>query len=150
MYDWMRLDLDGKPRPLNISRAFENLYLDRRGKRIKEEFVSKPRIIDKGDDWQLLHLPTHVDQFYDVHRFEFGSSVEATTDGSCHVLSLVEGSEIELQTAAGLRQRFNYAETFVVPAAAGSYRLINKGDVQAKVIKAFIKKSHEQTSGVSK
>lgn len=147
MYDWMRLDLDGKPRPLNIARAFENLYFDRRGKKIREEFVSHAKVIDAGADWQLLHLPTHKDQFYDVHRFEFQGSVECATDGSCHVLSLVEGSEIELQTAGGLSQRFNYAETFVVPAAAGTYRLINKGAAQTKVIIAFIKKSHEQAPG---
>jgi mannose-6-phosphate isomerase class I len=147
MYDWMRLDLEGKPRPLNIERAFDNLYLDRRGALIRQNFVAHPTVIESGSDWELVHLPTHVDQFYDVHRFEFMRTVESATDGSCHVLSLVEGSEIELQTAGGLRQRFNYAETFVVPAAAGSYRLINKGERPAKVIKAFIKKTHEKERG---
>ncbi len=150
MYDWLRLDLDGKPRPLNIARAFDNLYFDRRGKRIKDEFISQPELIGAGADWQLFHLPTHEEQFYDVHRFEFQSSVSSKTDGSCHVLSLVEGAEIELQTAGGLTQRFNYAETFVIPAAAGSYRLINRSDKPVKVIKAFIKKSHEQAAGGTK
>ncbi|MBX9724126.1 MAG: class I mannose-6-phosphate isomerase [Candidatus Obscuribacterales bacterium] len=150
MYDWMRLDLDGKPRPLNIARAFDNLYFDRRGRRIKDEFISQPELIDAGRDWQLFHLPTHEEQFYDVHRFEFQTVVSSITDGSCHVLSLVEGAEIELQTSGGLTQRFNYAETFVIPAAAGSYRLINRSDKPVKVIKAFIKKTHEHAAGGTK
>lgn len=139
MYDWMSVDLDGKPRPLNIERAFENLYFDRKGKRISEEFVSTPTVLRQGDDWQLVHLPTHAQHFYDVHRFDFATSVEAETDGSCHVLNLVEGRSVILETARGLRHRFNYAETFVIPAAAGSYRLTAEGGEGAKVVKAFVK-----------
>jgi mannose-6-phosphate isomerase class I len=139
MYDWMRLDLDGKPRPINIERAFANLNFSRQGRRVEDELIAKPAVIARGDDWQLVHLPTHADHFYDVHRFEFDSSVEAETGNSCHVMSLVEGTAILLETADGLRRRFSYAETFVVPAAAGRYRLVNEGAGRAMVVKAFVK-----------
>lgn len=139
MYDWLRLDLDGKPRPLNIARAFDNLYFERKGERVKAELVSHPYMLSAGDGWQVFHLPTHRAQFYDVHRIEFDRQVDVETLGSCHVLSLVEGDAIVLETAHGLRQRFAYAETFVVPAAAERYRLINEGATPAKVVKCFVK-----------
>jgi mannose-6-phosphate isomerase class I len=139
MYDWLRLDLEGKPRPLNIERAFDNLTFERKGKRVQAELVSRPVLLDKGEDWRLLHLPTHAEHFYDIHRFEFSRTVEAAMQGSVHILMLVEGRSLILETANGMRQRFNYAETFVVPAAAGSYRLLNEGSEPIKVVKAFMK-----------
>ncbi len=141
MYDWLRLDLDGRPRPLNIERAFENLCFDRRGERVYRELIARPRVLRSGAGWRLIHLPTHPEQFYDVHRFDFLHRVQASTDGSCHVMNLVEGTSVVLETANGWRQRFHYAETFVVPAAAGRYRLIHEGPGMARVVKAFIRRT---------
>jgi mannose-6-phosphate isomerase class I len=142
MYDWMRLDLEGRPRTLNIDRAFDNLYFDRQGERIEAEFISKPVELEAGTDYRVIHVPTHAEHFYDVHRFEFDTEIAALTAGSPHVLAVVEGGPVRLTTANGRTALFQYAETFVVPAAAGKYTLINEGPDRAKVIKAFIKSEH--------
>jgi mannose-6-phosphate isomerase class I len=142
MYDWQRLDLDGKPRPINIKRAFDNLQFDRKGKKkIQEEFISIPHEIKSGTDWRLVHLPTHPEHFYDIHQCEFADEMDLETDGSCQIMNLVEGDSIILKIANGFHQRFNFAETFAVPAAAKRFKLINEGGGPAKVVKAFIKKS---------
>jgi mannose-6-phosphate isomerase class I len=138
MYDWQRLDLDGKPRPLNIERAFANLDFTRQGERVSETLISRPRTLEEGQGWRVVHLPTHENHFYDVHRLEFERAISLETHDQCHVLAVVEGQAVILESN-GHRQRFNYAETFVVPAAAGSYRLENLGAGEAKVVKAFVK-----------
>lgn len=143
MYDWLRLDLDGRPRPLNIRRAYENLYFDRKGARIAAEFVSQPRLVASGETWELYHLPTHPNHFYDVKRVRFTGRVTLPTHQSCQVMSLVEGTEVTLETPGGMRQCFNYAETFVVPAAAGEFTLINDTGQLAMVVMAFLKKNGE-------
>ncbi|GHT66535.1 hypothetical protein FACS189452_02600 [Bacteroidia bacterium] len=139
MYDWVRLDLDGRPRPINIEHGMKNLYFERQGERVQREHISQPYVLSQYTDCVIEHLPTHKKHFYDVHRYTLKTAVTIETHNQCHVWMLVEGSSVMIETAKGMKQRFNYAETFVIPAATGTYKIVNERKEPAMLVKAFVK-----------
>lgn len=138
IYDWQRLDLDGQPRTINLERAFENLDFGRRGETVTRTLLSRPRVVESGPVHRLVHLPTHPDHFYDVQRLDLDGPAEQTVHGGVHVLNVVEGAGVEVASAAGIQRTYREAETFVLPAAAGSYTIAPLG-AHAKVVKAYLK-----------
>lgn len=54
-------------------------------------------------------------------------------------MNLVEGEKILVETQNGMSQVISYAETYVIPAAAGGIRVTNLSDSEAVIVKAFIK-----------
>jgi mannose-6-phosphate isomerase class I len=141
MYDWLRRDLNGLPRDLNIQRAMENLFFDRKGNYVTEKLISRPELLEEGAGWQLWHLPTHESHLYDVHRYHIQKSVQIHTEDKCLVMNLVEGEKILVETQNGMSHVISCAETFVIPAAAGGIRVTNLSGREAVLVKAFIKQA---------
>ena len=141
MYDWIRMGLDGKPRPLNIQHGMNNLYFERKGEKVIQELICHPYIMKENQECTIEHLPTHKEHFYDVYRYTFKDRIQMNTENKCHVFMIVEGDSVCIETEDGMKQRFNYAETFVIPAAARSYTIINENpDKRIMLVKAFVKK----------
>ena len=138
IYDWQRLDLDGHPRTINVERAFENLRFDHAGDVVDQSLVSRPRVVETGPLHRTVHLPTHPDHFYDVHRLELDGPTDLDVHGGVHVLNIVEGKGARVTTEAGITRTYHETETFIVPAAARSY-LLEPLDGSAKVVKAYLK-----------
>lgn len=139
MYDWLRMDLDGNPRDLNIARAMENLDFSRKGEAVARNFISKPVFETEGPGWKKFHLPTHPLHYYDVWRYHIQSSAYIETNNKCHVLNLVEGDGIKVETKNGMSMKFSYAETFAIPAAAGGYTVSSLSGKEVMLVIAFIK-----------
>lgn len=141
MYDWQRLGLNGQPRPINIEHAMNNLYFDRKGEYVTNKLLSHPVVEEEWEGGRKIKLPTHEEHFYSVYRYEFTGSIRIPTNNQCHLCMLVEGEKISV-VSNGNTSGFHYAETFVVPAAAGSYHITNSGNGKAFVVVAHVKDEH--------
>jgi len=51
----------------------------------------------------------------------------AWANNKCFVMMVVEGESVTAKTKTGKEKRFNYAETFIIPAAAWEFELVNNG-----------------------
>jgi mannose-6-phosphate isomerase class I len=139
MYDWLRPDLDGKPRQLNIDRGMDNLFFDRKGEKVTKELRCRPMIIEKGETWKLFHLPTHHTHLYDVIRYHFSGTIMVEKHNKCHVLNLVEGNRILVEIPGCIGKEFCFAETFIIPASVETYYVKNLAEGQAILVIAFVK-----------
>jgi predicted NBD/HSP70 family sugar kinase/mannose-6-phosphate isomerase class I len=140
MYDWVRPGLDGKPRPINVEHGFKNVYFDRKGQRVVDEFISKQNVVKEFTNGRKVSLPTHEEHFYAVDRYEFTGEMEIETLGHCHICMLVEGDKAQV-SAGDHSQEFKYAETFVIPANVPKYKINYKGDKKAFVVVSYVKDS---------
>ena len=136
-YDWLRRDGDGRLRPVHVDHAFANLDRSRNGARVAA-LVPAPTELRDGHGWRELLLGRHPELFFAVHRLDFTDEVEDDTRGRFHVLNLVEGDGIEIATASGDVHPLSFAETIVVPAAVGAYRLRRIRGGSCKVVKALV------------
>lgn len=141
MYDWVRLDIDGRPRPINIEHGLNNVRYERKGKSVEDTLISKPYVLEASSSYMKEHLPTHPEQFYDVHRYKVykGGAVRIDDKEKCHVWMVVEGERAELQTSNSDFFSYNYLETFIVPASVGPYIIFNRTDGDIMLVKAFVK-----------
>lgn len=139
MYDWLRLDLTGHPRPINIEHAFNNLDFERKGKYVQEKLISKPQVLEEWGNGRKMKLPTHEEHFYTIDRYEFNGKIKIPTNSLFHICMLVEGDCVEVTDDKDRMTVFSYAETFVIPAAVKEYELNYRGDDRAFVVVAYIK-----------
>lgn len=133
MYDWLRNDLDGSPRPLNIERAFAVLE-----PRQASPARAAETVIAAGDGWQHVLLATDPRHPHQVERLSFDRDAAITTTDSVLLGNLVEGDDVEVVTANGAT-RFNRLETFCIPAAVNTVQFRNQGAGAAVLVLARLK-----------
>lgn len=148
LWDWDRMGLDGKPRPINIAHGRANVLWERDEDYARQRLINRVREVARGEGWREEHTGLHEAEFIETRRHWFSASTPHHTGGeargSVNVLNLVEGEEAVVESPEGRFDPFvvHYAETFIVPAAVGAYRVRPAHNAQGRehaTIKAFVR-----------
>lgn len=144
LWDWGRLGMDGKPRPIYIEHGLRNIQWDRTTAWVKDNLINQETPVAEGEGWREESTGLHALEFIETRRHWFTAPVHHNTEGNLNVLSLVEGDAaiVESPTNAFPPYTVHYAEAFVVPAAVGAYTIRPAAPTTKPLatIKAYVRK----------
>lgn len=144
LWDWGRMGLDGKPRPINIEHGAKVLDWTRKPEFTKRELINTIKTVAEGDGWKEEYTGLHKREFIETRRHWFSKQVTHYTNGSVNVLNLVEGREAIVESPDNSFDPFivHYAETFIIPENVKTYTIRPHGESEGKecgTIKAFVR-----------
>jgi mannose-6-phosphate isomerase class I len=141
LWDWDRLDLEGRPRPIHLEHGRRNIQWDRDTRWVRQNLINRVEKISQSDGWCEERTGLHEREFIETRRHWFTGKVPHDTQGGVNVLNLVEGAEVVVESPDRLFAPFvvHYAETFVVPAAVGQYTIRPTSSTLCATIKAYVR-----------
>jgi mannose-6-phosphate isomerase class I len=145
LWDWGRLGLDGKPRPISIEHGKKVIDWNRDEDWVKENLFNNITEISVNGHSREESTGLYSTQFIETRRHWFDAGVTHYTHGNLNVVNLVEGDEAVVESPDGLFEPYviHYAETFIVPANVPAYTISPFGKSAGKkcaTLKAYIRK----------
>lgn len=146
LWDWGRVGLDGIPRPVHLDHGARNIQWDRDTSWVGDNLLGRVETIRTDGDVIEESTGLHELEFIEVRRHWFSQGADHDTEGTVNVLNLVEGDEVRVVSPTGAFEPFtiHYAETFIVPAVVGPYRIErteNARSTRFATVKAYVRGS---------
>ena len=151
MYDYLRLDFDGKQRPIHTRLGEQCVNQNRRTSVIHDPespdyIVQKPRLDASGDGWEEYILGENPQMYISLRRLEFDRICEQDTKGEkFHVLTLVDGDKARIRSVEHPESYFDieFMEIVCVPANMGRYVVENLGKEPVRIHKTTLREGFE-------
>ena len=142
LWDWDRVGLDGRPRPIHIEDGLKNIQWNRTTQWVKDNLVNAVQVLQETEDTKEEKTGLHELEFIETRRFTSrGISYHDASEG-VHMCNLVDGKEAVIESPDGLFAPYtvHYAETFIIPSAAGKYTIRpTEENAEIMFIKAYVR-----------
>ncbi|MCW1963516.1 class I mannose-6-phosphate isomerase [Chryseobacterium viscerum] len=144
LWDWGRMGLDGKPRPISLEHGKNVIQWDRTTSWTQKHILNLTEQVSEGEGWREERTGLDAWSFIETRRHWFTQKVHHHTEGIVNVLNLVEGREVIIESPDNRFEPYiiHYAETFIVPAHVGAYTITPHGESAGKecvTIKASVR-----------
>lgn len=144
LWDWGRIGLDGRPRPVHIEHGKENILLERSTEWVKENLINQIQDISENSVHKEERTGLHELEFIETRRHWLKETIELETKGSVNVLNLIEGDAALVESTDGSFEPYevHYGETFMIPAKLGKYKITpleNETETFLGIIQAYIR-----------
>ncbi len=145
LWDWARLGMDGLPRPVHLEHGAQVIDWQRDTDWVKANLINRIEPVGAGAGWREERTGLHEREFIETRRHWFTEPVVHHTHGGVNVLNLVEGAQARVDSPDGAFEPFivHYAETFIVPADVGEYRISPYGAGEGQelaTLKAWVRR----------
>ncbi|QKE76029.1 class I mannose-6-phosphate isomerase (plasmid) [Arthrobacter citreus] len=140
IYDYLRKDLDGKPRPLNIDHGFKNIDFFKTTEWVKENLIPQPKLMNNQGDNKEYLLGQRDDLLFYVRRVHLQDEWNDHTNNEFVMYNLVEGERVRIVSTEdeSVFVELGYAESYILPSVFGGYKIVNVGNNPCKLIKAGV------------
>lgn len=144
LWDWGRMGLDGKPRPINIEHGSKVIQWDRQPEWTRKNLINRISVVAEGEKWKEEITGLHELEFIETRRHWHSDKVMHETGAGVNVLMLVEGEEAVVESPDNEFEPFpvSYAEAFIIPADIKRYTITPHGKSEGKqiaTIKAYVR-----------
>lgn len=151
LYDYQRIDpQSGLPRPIHLNAGEKVIHPERTHEWVEKNLVNhgyivrqgKDRLGDGGNYWMEKVVGEHDLLYFSLRNLVFEKFIEDDTDGDFHVLTVVDGEKVRVQSIADPTRFFDaqHMDIVVVPADFGKYQIINCGVGYVTVHKTMLKR----------
>jgi len=137
LYDYLRMDMHGNPRPLHITEARQVINPGIRSSMVEKELIPQfAEAVDSGVGERSI--PCRENSFTVISTIKLMSNYETGTEHEkFHLLTLVEGKNVEINSK-NFSHPLNFLETIMVPAGTGPYTITNRSDNQSVLLKVSV------------
>jgi mannose-6-phosphate isomerase class I len=145
LYDYLRKDLDGKPRPIHSYHGERVLKRERTADWVHENLIQQPRVIRETEEGREIIVGEHDLLYFTLRNLCFEKRMTDETSDRFHVLVLVEGEQVLIRSLNDPSRFFaqRYLDMVVVPASFGKYEVINQGVGSIVLHKTMLRDGYE-------